>query len=70
MDDRPASPGPEEGPVSLTCRHCGQVVAADNEDLLVAEVQAHARTHDGGRELSPEHILARLHRLRRPGAQR
>lgn len=47
--------------VTLTCKHCGTVMSADEEDELVTQVQAHARGHDG-KDLSREHILARLHR--------
>ena len=49
--------------LSLTCKHCGTELHANNEDELVERVQLHARSHDGGPELSREHILARLHRL-------
>jgi hypothetical protein len=51
--------------VTMTCKHCGEVIAADDEDALVPLVQAHARSHDGGPELTREHILSRLHRLQR-----
>jgi hypothetical protein len=52
--------------LSLTCRHCHQVITGDDEDELVARVQAHVRGHarDHGRDhaVSREQILARLHR--------
>jgi predicted small metal-binding protein len=51
--------------LNMTCKHCGEVIGADDEDELVSQVQAHARSHDGGPELSREHIQARLHRLER-----
>lgn len=50
--------------ISLTCRHCDATITADNEDDLVARVQAHVREHDDARVPSREHILARLHRQR------
>jgi len=52
--------------LSLTCTHCGVVLAGDDEDELVAQVQTHVRGHarDHGRDhaISREQILARLHR--------
>ncbi|MBA2752428.1 MAG: DUF1059 domain-containing protein [Actinobacteria bacterium] len=53
----------------MSCRHCGTEVTADDEDELVTQVQTHARSHDGGPELSREHILSRLHRLQRRQAE-
>lgn len=50
--------------LSMTCKHCGISISADDEDELVTRVQAHARTHDRPVELTREHILARLHRQR------
>ena len=54
--------------VSMTCKHCQELLTADDEDELVTLVQAHARTHDHEhmRVLSAKHILRRLHR-QRPG---
>ena len=49
--------------MTMTCKHCGTEVSADGEDALVDRVQAHARSHEGGPELTREHILARFHRL-------
>lgn len=45
--------------MNLTCGPCGTVITADDEESLVAAVQAHARTHDGT-ELPREHILAHM----------
>ena len=55
--------------LSMSCRHCGTEVTAEDEDKLVTQVQTHARSHDGGPELSREHILSRLHRLQRRQAE-
>lgn len=55
--------------VSLGCRHCGEEIIADDEDELVIQVQIHARSHDGGPELSREHVLSRLHRPQRRHAE-
>ncbi|HVV30458.1 MAG TPA: DUF1059 domain-containing protein [Mycobacteriales bacterium] len=46
--------------ISMTCGPCGSVITAEDEDQLVARVQAHAREHDGAPDLSREHILAHL----------
>ncbi len=51
--------------LSMTCRHCGTPITADSEDELVTDVQNHARTHGDKPDLTPEHILSRLHRLQR-----
>jgi hypothetical protein len=51
--------------VSLTCTRCQEAITAENEDQLVAQVQAHARDHGGahGQHIpSREHILAHLQR--------
>jgi hypothetical protein len=48
---------------ALTCRHCAVTITGESEDDLVRRVQEHALTHDGGPELTPEHILARHRRL-------
>lgn len=48
-------------PLSLPCRRCQAVITADDEDALVAAVQAHAaRDHDLTHPLLREHILAHL----------
>jgi len=48
--------------ISLTCKRCGEVITADDEDGLVAVVQTHhVRDHDGAHIPAREHILARLH---------
>jgi len=51
--------------ISLTCKHCRTEITAEDEDELVPLVQDHSRGHDPQRELSREHILARLHRQQR-----
>ncbi len=57
--------------LSMTCKHCGTAISADDEEELVTGVQSHARTHGDEPELTPEHILGRLHRLqRKPPEQR
>ena len=52
--------------LSLTCKHCDEVITGDGEDELVARVQTHvrghARGHRRGHAVSREQILARLHR--------
>lgn len=49
--------------VSLTCPRCNTVITADDEDQLVAHVQAHVRDdHEASHSPSREHVLARLHR--------
>jgi hypothetical protein len=54
--------------LSLTCKHCDEVLTGDDEDGLVARVQTHVRGHarDYGRghAVSREQILARLHSQR------
>lgn len=48
--------------ISLPCKRCDAVITAEDEDELVAQVQAHAaRDHDLAHPLSREHILAHLH---------
>lgn len=51
--------------LTMTCRHCGTTITAGDENQLVTSVQEHARSHGDKPELTPEHILARLHRLQR-----
>lgn len=51
--------------VSLICARCQELITAEDEDELVAQVQAHARDHGGahGQHVpSRERILAHLHR--------
>jgi hypothetical protein len=52
--------------LSLSCKHCDEVITGDDEDELVARVQTHVRTHSRlhGRShaVSREQVLARLHR--------
>ncbi len=47
--------------LTMTCKHCDSTLEAQDEDELVATVQAHALTHERPVELTREHILARLH---------
>lgn len=55
--------------VSLTCRACGKVLSADDEDALVELGAEHSREHghcrDRGRPLSRDRILARIRRHNR-----
>ncbi len=45
--------------ISTTCKGCGVVLTADDEDALVSAVQAHlAETHPGGHSPSREQVLA------------
>jgi len=49
--------------ISLPCSRCGASITAEDEDDLVAQVQAHARDHGGAHGAhvpSREHILAHL----------
>jgi hypothetical protein len=51
--------------VTLTCTRCHEPITAEDEDQLVAQVQAHARDHGGAHGThvpSRERILAHLHR--------
>jgi len=49
--------------ISMTCQRCDAVITADDEDDLVAKVQAHARGDHGLAHILPrKHILAHLHR--------
>jgi hypothetical protein len=51
--------------ITTTCRRCREPIIAEDEDDLVAQVQAHARDHGGARGThvpTREHILARQHR--------
>ena len=48
--------------ITMQCRRCDVVISADDEDDLVAKVQAHARDeHDLKHDLPRKHILAHLH---------
>jgi hypothetical protein len=49
--------------LTMTCRHCSEVISAPDEDGLVDGVQTHARSHGDKPPLTREHILARFHRL-------
>jgi hypothetical protein len=45
--------------ISTTCKGCGVVLTAEDEDALVAEVQAHlAEAHPGGHSPSRDQVLA------------
>ncbi len=58
--------------LSLTCKRCDVVITGEDEDELVAKVQAHvlghARQHDRDHSVSREHVLARLRREEFKGA--
>jgi hypothetical protein len=52
-------------PVTITCRRCKKPITAQDEDDLIAQVEAHARDHGGahGRHIpTRERILAHLRR--------
>ncbi len=51
--------------LTMTCRHCGTIISAADENELVTAVQDHARSHGDKPELTTEHILARLRGLQR-----
>jgi hypothetical protein len=49
--------------LTITCKRCKEPISAENEDDLMAQVEAHARDHGGarGRHVpSRERILAHL----------
>lgn len=51
--------------LSVTCKGCREVITAEDEDGLVAQVEAHARDHGGARGThipSREHIVAHAQR--------
>jgi len=52
--------------LSLTCKRCNEPITGEDEDELVARVQAHVATHSRlhGRfhQVSREQVLARLRR--------
>jgi hypothetical protein len=54
--------------LSLTCKACGTVLTAADEDELAALGQRHAEEHGHGRDrpLSRAHILARIRRHNPP----
>jgi hypothetical protein len=48
-------------PITATCPRCDTTITASDEDDLVHQVQAHARTEHGmTRELPRKHVLAML----------
>jgi hypothetical protein len=50
--------------ISTICKRCREPIIADDDDDLVAQVQAHARDHGGacGKHVpTREHILSRAH---------
>ena len=54
--------------LSIPCKRCKELITAENEDDLVAQVEAHARDHGGARGKhvpSRERIL--LHLRKRGG---
>jgi hypothetical protein len=54
--------------ISITCKRCKELITAEDEDDLMAQVQDHARDHGGARGThlpSREHVLAHL-RKRNP----
>jgi predicted small metal-binding protein len=45
--------------ISTTCKGCGLVLTADDEDALVSKVQAHlAEAHPGGHSPSRDQVLS------------
>ena len=55
--------------IQMPCKRCRQMIVAEDEDDLVAQVEAHARDHGGahGKHIpTREHILAHFHRGPRP----
>jgi hypothetical protein len=57
--------------VSITCKRCKQPIIAEDEDDLIAQVEAHARDHGGAHGThipTRRHVLAHLQRQdRKPG---
>ena len=50
--------------IGVTCKRCKDLITAEDEDDLGAQVEAHARDHGGahGAHIPPrERILAHLH---------
>jgi hypothetical protein len=52
--------------VSVTCKRCHELITAEDEDELVAQVEAHARDHGGARS---QHISTRERVLTHLGRQ-
>ena len=51
--------------VRVTCKRCHELITAEDEDELVAQVETHARDHGGahGEHIpTPERVLTHLHR--------
>ena len=51
--------------VNVTCKRCHEVITAEDEDQLVAQVEAHARDHGGAHGThvpSRERVLSHLDR--------
>jgi hypothetical protein len=59
--------------LTLTCKNCHQPVTGQDEDELVARVQAHSRahaaTHGRDHEIPREQILARARREQSGGGE-
>lgn len=55
--------------LSLTCKRCNEPITGEDEDELVANVQAHVRDHSRARgishDVSRKQVLARLQRQER-----
>jgi len=53
--------------VSITCKRCKQPIIAEDEDDLIAQVEAQARDHGGAHGTIPtrQHVLAHLQRQHR-----
>ena len=50
--------------ISMTCKRCHELITAEDEDKLVARVEAHARDHGGAHSThvpSRERIITHLH---------
>ena len=55
--------------LSVTCRRCKELITAEDENALVAQVEEHARDHGGahGRHVpTRERILSHLRRPQKP----
>ena len=49
--------------LSITCKRCKELITAEDEDALMAQVEAHARDHGGAHGVhtpSRERILGHL----------
>jgi hypothetical protein len=56
--------------MTTICKRCREPIIAEDEDDLVAQVQAHARDHGGARGThfpTREHILSHLPRRNKDG---